>query len=175
MSGFLCWNVSIIFLVISSSTPVCESHHSTVACAVPPAAGAAVAPPAAAPPAVGAAPPVGVAVPPHAARSDAPASPAMPCRNLRRLTAGFSAWVPMCVLLQIHLSHSSIEAEMQHRVCGGCASILLWSRITRAERARVMLTGSSSRQRIAQSHQLCQAVVCAYWHECMNIYDSLSR
>ena len=54
---------------------------STVAWAVPPAAGAA------APAAVGAAPPVeGVAEPPHAARSDAPASPAMPCRNLRRLT-----------------------------------------------------------------------------------------
>src|SRR6478672_5084732 len=116
MSGFFCWNVSIIFLVISSSPPVCESHHSTVAWAAPPAAGAA------APAAVGAAPPpVGVAVPPHAARSDAPASPAMPCRNLRRLIAGFSAWVPMCVLLQIHLSHSSIEAEMLHRAFGGSA------------------------------------------------------
>src|SRR5215213_2983459 len=119
MSGFFCWNVSIIFLVISSSTPVCESHHSTVAWAVPPAAGAA------APAAVGAAPPVeGVVAPPHAARSDAPASPAMPCRNLRRLTAGFSDWVAMCVLLQIHLSHSIIEAEMKHCVFGGCASHL---------------------------------------------------
>src|SRR6478672_5122740 len=119
MSGFFCWNVSIIFLVISSSPPVCESHHSTVAWAAPPAAGAA------APAAVGAVPPVdGVAAPPHAARSDAPASPAMPCRNLRRLIAGFSARVPMCVLLQIHLSHSYIEAEMQRCVLGGCASNL---------------------------------------------------
>src|SRR6266508_5534412 len=131
MSGFFCWNVSIIFLVISSSTPVCESHHSTVAWAAPPAAGAAVAPPAAAPAAVGAVPPpVGAAAPPHAARSDAPAIPAMPCRNLRRLTAGFSGWVPMCVLLQIHLSHSITEAEMQHCVFGGCASHLLAKRPT---------------------------------------------
>src|SRR4051794_24343054 len=114
MSGFFCWNVSIIFLVTSSSLPVCESHHSTVVWAVPPAAGAAVAAPAAgaAPAAVGAVP-LGVVAPPHAAKSDTPANPATLCRNLRRLTAGFSGWVPMCVLLQIHLSHSYIEAEIQ--------------------------------------------------------------
>src|SRR5258706_11613526 len=92
MSGFFCWNVSIIFLVISSSTPVCESHHSTVAWAVPACAGAAVAAPAAG--AAVAPPPVeGVAAPPHAARSEAPASPAAPLRNLRRLIAGLP--VPM--------------------------------------------------------------------------------
>src|SRR6266540_945733 len=89
MSGLFDWNASIIFLRVASCTPVVISHHSTVTWAVPPCAGAAVAPPAAAPPAAGAPPP------PHAARTDAPNTPAAPCRNLRRLIAGLPEPVPM--------------------------------------------------------------------------------
>src|SRR5689334_13853406 len=93
MSGFLASNASIIFLVTCSSTPVCVSHHSTVTWAVPPCAGAAVVPPAAGPlvPL-----PVGAAAP-HADRSDTPASPAAPLRNLRRLISGLPVplFVPM--------------------------------------------------------------------------------
>src|SRR5947207_1555958 len=100
MSGFLDWNVSIIFLVTSSSTPVRVSHHSTVAWAVPPCAGADVAPPAAAPPGAAVVPPVvGAAVPPHAARTDTPTSPAAPLRNLRRLIAGLPVSLPVAMVL----------------------------------------------------------------------------